>query len=1001
MVTREGARRDTSRRECGVQKGLGLGGAPREREVETGRSGSCSAATHCRALGLSGSGAGASPDRSPGSFLLNSPVAGTRCEETRVCSTAEKNASSWFAEDIEPILPPSRDFIKSSEHRLRQKLRKIVILIMSEQKMMKMKALLKQICRCTAVAAMGFIVVGVSLHVGCLQLTATDSCRHSEGQGLLPAQPAKRLATGIDVLLCGVITFLMIGVTRMFAVPGQGCLLAARELFLKAVEEEQNGALYEAIKFYRRAMQLVPDIEFKITYTRSPDGDGVGNSYMEDNDDSKMADLLSCFQQQLTFQESMLKLCQPELESSQTHISVLPMEVLMYIFRWVVSSDLDLRSLEQLSQVCRGFYICARYIRFFPDGHVMVLTTPEEPQSIVPRLRTRNTRTDAILLGHYRLSQDTDNQTKVFAVITKKKEEKPLDYKYRYFRRVAVQEADQSFHVGLQLCSSGHQRFNKLIWIHHSCHVTYKSTGETAVTAFEIDKMYTPLFFARIQLGLKAHTLSEISICDPAPAASPDLHPAVSPALQLYHEERACEEGPLADLSGEAPGGPEDPSGPGNTILASPLKAGGATSPSPQKKEADGQRASSWSSGPRELEFDFSDNATSQTLPPQRELGKRPSLKPPSRLSDARQEKAPEAVGEGPVPLPQGSYNLDWNKLDDPNFNPFEGGGEAPPPEFPQSRPAEPVAKELSAGPEAPGHSCPNQQVPSASTDDTPVAQTAAGTPGAAGKEGAPDCAGVSAPTGSPGGEPVSPTPPRGPEPASEPDEEHFRDPAEVLGTGAEADYLEQFGSSSFKESALRKQSLYLKFDPLLKDGPPRPVPVALETSSAQDVAVPSSGSPPEAQLVELDFLGAPGAPVGQPPPCVFGPGGPLLPMGPTVDVLQYGQKVMDAAVEATREENALLRSRCEALHAKNLEMGKIMDRFEGIVYQAMEEAQKQKELAKAEIQKILKEKDQLTLDLSSMEMSSVASASFSQNGSLCRLTFPQTLKIHPVHFIA
>lgn len=165
----------------------------------------------------------------------------------------------------------------------------------------------------------------------------------------------------------------------------------------------------------------------------------------------------------------------------------------MYIFRWVVSSDLDLRSLEQLSLVCRGFYICARdpeiwrlaclkvwgrscmklvpyaswremflerprvrfdgvyiskttyirqgeqsldgfyrawhqveyyrYMRFFPDGHVMMLTTPEEPPSIVPRLRTRNTRTDAILLGHYRLSQDADNQTKVFAVITKKKEE--------------------------------------------------------------------------------------------------------------------------------------------------------------------------------------------------------------------------------------------------------------------------------------------------------------------------------------------------------------------------------------------------------------------------------------------------------------------------------------------------------------------------------------------------------------------------------------------------
>ncbi|OWK13356.1 FBXO9 [Cervus elaphus hippelaphus] len=176
-----------------------------------------------------------------------------------------------------------------------------------------------------------------------------------------------------------------------------------------------------------KAMQLVPDIEFKITYTRSPDGDGVGNSYIEDtDDDSKMADLLSYFQQQLTFQESVLKLCQPELESSQTHISALPMEVLMYVFRWVVSSDLDLRSLEQLSQ-------------------------------------------------------------------------KALDHKYRYFRRAPVQEADQNFHVGLQLCSSGHQSFNKLIWIHHSCHITYKSTGETAVTAFEIDKMYTPLLFARVR----------------------------------------------------------------------------------------------------------------------------------------------------------------------------------------------------------------------------------------------------------------------------------------------------------------------------------------------------------------------------------------------------------------------------------------------------------------------------------------------------------------------
>ncbi|XP_018414367.1 PREDICTED: F-box only protein 9 isoform X2 [Nanorana parkeri] len=343
----------------------------------------------------------------------------------------------------------------------------------------------------------------------------------------------------------------------------------ARELFLKAAEQEQNGALYEAIKFYRRAMQLVPDIEFKINYSWSPDGEG--KNFMEDaNDDSKMADLLSYFQQQLTFQEPRLKLCQPEYDVTQTHISDLPMEVLMYVFRWVVSSELDLRTLEQLSLVCKGFYICARdpeiwrlaclkvwgrncvkllpyitwrqmflerprvrfdgvyiskttyirqgeqsldgfyrawhqveyyrYMRFFPDGQIMMLTTPEEPQTIVPRLRTKNTRIDALLLGHYRLNQDTDNQTKVFAVVTTKKEEKPAEYqKYRYIRRAPVQENDHSFHVGLQLCSSGRHKFNKLVWIHHSCHIAYKSTGETAITSFDIDKMYTPLFFARVK----------------------------------------------------------------------------------------------------------------------------------------------------------------------------------------------------------------------------------------------------------------------------------------------------------------------------------------------------------------------------------------------------------------------------------------------------------------------------------------------------------------------
>ena len=35
-------------------------------------------------------------------------------------------------------------------------------------------------------------------------------------------------------------------------------------MFLKGIENEQSGKLYEAIQFYRRAVQLVPDIEFRL-----------------------------------------------------------------------------------------------------------------------------------------------------------------------------------------------------------------------------------------------------------------------------------------------------------------------------------------------------------------------------------------------------------------------------------------------------------------------------------------------------------------------------------------------------------------------------------------------------------------------------------------------------------------------------------------------------------------------------------------------------------------
>ncbi|XP_038196426.1 transforming acidic coiled-coil-containing protein 3 isoform X2 [Arvicola amphibius] len=220
-----------------------------------------------------------------------------------------------------------------------------------------------------------------------------------------------------------------------------------------------------------------------------------------------------------------------------------------------------------------------------------------------------------------------------------------------------------------------------------------------------------------------------------------------------------------------------------------------------------------------------------------------------------------------------------------------------------------------------------------------------------------------------PPAEPVLEPSHQGPEPILDLKEESFRDPAEVLGTGAEVDYLEQFGTSSFKESAWRKQSLYLKFDPLLKESPQRPMPVVPVTNSEQDADESGSGHPIEGKLVDLDFSGAPDVPAPGPPLCVLEPRGLLL-TEPTEDVLQYSQKDLDALVNATQQENLELRSKYEDLNRKYLEMGKIMDGFEKIVYKSMEEAEKQKELAEDKIKKVQKERDQLIADLNSMEKS-------------------------------
>ncbi|KAM6313605.1 transforming acidic coiled-coil-containing protein 3 [Aegotheles albertisi] len=457
--------------------------------------------------------------------------------------------------------------------------------------------------------------------------------------------------------------------------------------------------------------------------------------------------------------------------------------------------------------------------------------------------------------------------------------------------------------------------------------------------------------------------------------------------------------------------------------------------------------------GPVKLEFDF-DNTTAPKKPPPKKLGKRPGIKPPSKKVPITKTK-PENTEvqnktkvDDEIPVPKASYKFDWDKLDDPNFNPFGGGSKiSTSPECSKPSPQNVLVQEewdstssrtqsLPAEQDSRPNTCetPEKKEPkspeiskqsvvkekSRAQEDKPGVQAEAELPGerAMDKQMSPSKVSpanvpsqdnlVLADSGkkSMSAEEIKPSSHRTEITADEQtadteSEEVFRPSSEVLGMGI--DYLEQFGTSSFKESALRKQSLYLKFDPLLRDSPRKPISGTIETDMNIMTAPLQSGPVANlSKLIEeteqpavslqneekpkgLDLLGT----------FTASDTGPLIPGSLTsdvpvphapstntavdaiIDVLKYSQKDMDAAVELVKREvqereleTYEWKKKYDKLHMEYEEMGKIVAEFEGTITQMMEDAQKQKEFSKKEMQRMVEEKQQAISDLNSTEKS-------------------------------
>lgn len=354
----------------------------------------------------------------------------------------------------------------------------------------------------------------------------------------------------------------------------------AKRLFICGIQAERNGKLQDAISLYRRAIQLVPDIEFRINESLNDNLDDFSDesedeSTLEDDsydsEDEEMDNLVNKFQR-LCSKAGSSRVCQAKVDQQMSHISDLPPEVFLYILKWVVSQDLDIFSLEQVARVCRGFYICARdaeiwrliclrtwdvnnditpnrygswrsmfiqrphlsfngvyiskttyvrygessfqdtnyrpcylveyyrYLRFFPDGIVLMLTTPDDPYQSLYKLRHRKSKFQNVMYGRYKLIGST-----VMAVVRKQTNDHTASpasnfYRYRRQRQANVQElTDQTFHLELEI-KNVKKRINcQLCWSRYSIHVVYRN-GQETVSNFDLVPSNFPSFwFSRVK----------------------------------------------------------------------------------------------------------------------------------------------------------------------------------------------------------------------------------------------------------------------------------------------------------------------------------------------------------------------------------------------------------------------------------------------------------------------------------------------------------------------
>ncbi|XP_003384131.1 PREDICTED: F-box only protein 9-like [Amphimedon queenslandica] len=164
-----------------------------------------------------------------------------------------------------------------------------------------------------------------------------------------------------------------------------------------------------------------------------------------------------------------------------------------------ISRSLYVRTGERsLDRLYKPFHtvVYYRYIRFFTDGSVLYMTSPDSPSMVVNKLNKINEVGGALLSGYYTQSNDT------ISIVVKRydpsHEQSPRSYKRRG-TPINAPTSHQRFHMELVLKNSCRKLSSALKWKKFTCHNIQNSTGRIQTSEYHIDHNYTPFYFSRVK----------------------------------------------------------------------------------------------------------------------------------------------------------------------------------------------------------------------------------------------------------------------------------------------------------------------------------------------------------------------------------------------------------------------------------------------------------------------------------------------------------------------